>query len=155
MITSLCGSLTGVCALVPKVADDALGCIKQSLARGGRACSWPSAQRSGPRAFSVWWWHKDRLPKAVMESPSLELPKSHLDMVLGSQLWVSLLEPGGLDKVTATGFFPHQPCHDFDSALVSVESSLLQFLCDINSLLPVPLILLQQCFLWIEPWAVF
>lgn len=62
---------------------------------------------------------------------------------------------GGLDKLTSTGLFPHEPCHDFDSALISVESSLLQFLCDINSLLPVPLILLQQCFLWSEPWAVF
>lgn len=39
--------------------------------------------------------HLHRLPRAGVESPSLETPKSHLDMVLGKQLLVSLLEQGG------------------------------------------------------------
>ncbi len=30
------------------------------------------------------YWH--RLPREVVESPSLEIFKSHLDMVLGNQL---------------------------------------------------------------------
>ena len=38
-------------------------------------------------------WH--RLPKEVVESPSLEVFKSHLDTVLRNQLWVALLEQGG------------------------------------------------------------
>ncbi|KAK4816119.1 hypothetical protein QYF61_011355 [Mycteria americana] len=37
-------------------------------------------------------WH--RLPRDVMESPSLEILKSHLDAVLGNRLWVALLEQG-------------------------------------------------------------
>lgn len=35
-------------------------------------------------------WH--RFPREAVESPSLERCKSCLDMVLGSQLWVTLLE---------------------------------------------------------------
>ncbi|KAK4809428.1 hypothetical protein QYF61_009703, partial [Mycteria americana] len=45
--------------------------------------------------FTAWvaepW---QRLPKEAVESPPLERRKSHLDMVLGNQLWESLLEQG-------------------------------------------------------------
>ena len=34
------------------------------------------------------------LPREAVESPPLEILKSHLDMVLGSQPWESLLEQG-------------------------------------------------------------
>ncbi|KAK4813029.1 hypothetical protein QYF61_005895 [Mycteria americana] len=37
-------------------------------------------------------WH--RLPREVVESPTLDIIKSHLDTVLGNWLWVALLEQG-------------------------------------------------------------
>jgi len=39
--------------------------------------------------------HWQRLPRQVVESPSFETLKSHLDTVLGNRLWVTLLEQGG------------------------------------------------------------
>jgi len=39
----------------------------------------------------------NRLPRGVVDSPSLEIFKTCLDKVLGSLLWVTLLWPGGLD----------------------------------------------------------
>jgi len=38
-------------------------------------------------------WH--RLPREAVESPSLEILKTHLDKVLCSLLWVTLLGQGG------------------------------------------------------------
>jgi len=38
-------------------------------------------------------WH--RLPGEIVESPSLEIFKTHLDTVLCSLLWVTLLQQGG------------------------------------------------------------
>ena len=38
-------------------------------------------------------WH--RLPREVVASPSLEIFKRHLDMVMGCWLWVALVEQGG------------------------------------------------------------
>jgi len=38
-------------------------------------------------------WH--RLPREVVESPSLETLKTHMDKVLCSLLWVTLLWQGG------------------------------------------------------------
>ena len=37
-------------------------------------------------------WH--RLPREIMETPSVEILNSRLDMVLGNWLWVALLEQG-------------------------------------------------------------
>jgi len=39
--------------------------------------------------------HLHRLPREAVESPSLEIFKSSLDMALGHQLWVALLEQQG------------------------------------------------------------
>jgi len=36
-----------------------------------------------------------RFPREAVESPSFEIFKSHLDTVLGTWLWVALLEQGG------------------------------------------------------------
>jgi len=38
-------------------------------------------------------WH--RLPREVVESPTLEICKSHLNRVLGNWFWVALLEQEG------------------------------------------------------------
>lgn len=38
--------------------------------------------------------HRHRLPTEVVESPSLEVFKRFLDLVLGTLFWVSLLEQG-------------------------------------------------------------
>jgi len=42
-------------------------------------------------------WH--RLPKEAVESPTLEIFKSHLDMLLGSRLQEPLLEQGGWTRL--------------------------------------------------------
>jgi len=39
--------------------------------------------------------HRHRLSREVVQSPSLEIFKSHLDMVLGHLLQVAMLENGG------------------------------------------------------------
>lgn len=52
-------------------------------------------------------WH--RLPREAAKSPSVELSKSHLDMVLDNLLQVTLLEevagPGGLQRALPTSAF--------------------------------------------------
>ena len=45
--------------------------------------------------------HWRRLPRGVVESPSLEKFKSGLDVVLGNLLKVTLLEQGGLEKMSS------------------------------------------------------
>jgi len=63
----------------------------------------------GVRVTECW----KRLPREVVGSPSLEIFKSYLDMVLGNQLWVALVEQEGLDQMSSTGPFQPQPCCDF------------------------------------------
>lgn len=63
--------------------------------------------------FSVWGWHRHRLPHEVMESPSLELFGGCLDMVLGNWLWMFLLEQAGLNKMTSRGPLQPEPCCAF------------------------------------------
>ena len=45
-----------------------------------------------------------------MQSPSFEIFKSCVDVVLGKQLEVALLEPAGLEQMTSRGLFQPQPC---------------------------------------------
>jgi len=52
-----------------------------------------------------------RLPREAVESPSLEIFQTHLDAVLCSLLWVTLLGQG-LDWVTHRGPFQPPPCCD-------------------------------------------
>ncbi|KAK4810930.1 hypothetical protein QYF61_013338 [Mycteria americana] len=47
--------------------------------------------------------HWNRLPREVVEFPSLEIFKSHLEMVLGNQLQVTLLEQERLYKLGGVG----------------------------------------------------
>jgi len=46
-------------------------------------------------------WH--RLPRGVVESPSMEIFKSCMGTVLGDWLWVALPEQGRLDEKTSRG----------------------------------------------------
>jgi len=39
--------------------------------------------------------HWNRLPRGAVESPSLDIHKPHLDVILCSLLWVTLLQQGG------------------------------------------------------------
>lgn len=54
----------------------------------------------------------DRLPRGVLESPSLSVFITCLDIVQGKQLWVSLLEQGG-ETDDSRGPFQSQPFCDF------------------------------------------
>jgi len=68
--------------------------------------------------------HLHRLSGKVVESPSLEIFKSHLDTVLGNQLYVPLLEQGVLDQMTSRGPFPPQPfC---DSVKITGQTNLVR-----------------------------
>ena len=59
-------------------------------------------------------WH--RLPRGVVESPLLEMLKSHQDIVMGNQLWWSCWSRG-LGQVTSRGPFPPQPFCDLSQSL--------------------------------------
>lgn len=53
-------------------------------------------------------WHK--LPREVVESPLLDIfGRSHLDTILGKQLWGYLLEQGSLTQMTSRSSFQLQP----------------------------------------------
>jgi len=64
-------------------------------------------------------WH--RLPREVVNAPSLETFKVRLDGALSNllQLKVSLLTAGGLDKMTFKG--PFQPKAFYDSFYDSIS----------------------------------
>ena len=53
--------------------------------------------------------HWNRLPRVVVESPSLETFKTRLDTALRPLLWVCLLQAGGLDKMISRGPFHPLP----------------------------------------------
>ena len=57
-------------------------------------------------------WH--RLPREMVDAPSLETFKSRLDGALSNLVWlkVSLLAAGGLDRMAFTGPFPPKPVWD-------------------------------------------
>ena len=64
----------------------------------------PASAKHGMRVTEPW----PRLPREVVESPSLEIFQPRLDAVLCSLLWVTLLGQG-LGWVTHRG--PCHPCH--------------------------------------------
>ena len=45
--------------------------------------------------------HRHRLPRDIVESPCLEILKSHLDTVLGDWLQVALIDQGGQTRQSA------------------------------------------------------
>jgi len=58
--------------------------------------------------------HCHRLAREVVDSLSLESSKNYLDIVLGNQLCVALLEQRGLDLSFSRDPFQHQPfCDSF------------------------------------------
>ncbi|KAK4824946.1 hypothetical protein QYF61_021634 [Mycteria americana] len=71
-------------------------------------------------------WH--RLSRAVVESPSLEIFRRRLDIVLGNWLLVTLLEQRlrGLDQMTSRGPFQPQPlCNSVSSTVSALVHSVI------------------------------
>lgn len=50
--------------------------------------------------------HRHRLSREVLELPPLEIPQTHLDTVLGNQLWVALSEQGLDQTIPTPSSFP-------------------------------------------------
>lgn len=58
--------------------------------------------------FTVWVArHWQKLPKKAVESPTLKIFKSHLEIALGSLVWVSLLEQRGHENQELWASFSH------------------------------------------------
>jgi len=58
--------------------------------------------------------HWNRLPRDVVNAPSLETFKARLDRTLSNLIWLmmSLLIAGGLDKITFKSPFQPKPFYD-------------------------------------------
>jgi len=64
--------------------------------------------------------HWNRLPREVVDAPSLETFKARLDGALSNLMWLkmSLLIAGELDRMTFKGPFQSKPFHDSKISLL-------------------------------------
>jgi len=91
---------------------------------------WSSATLFTQRMVMHW----NRLPKEVVDAPSLEAFRARLDVALGSLLWwlVTLHIAGGLKLNDHCGPFQPRPFYDYDSMIQ--EQIILHFANDLSTL---------------------
>lgn len=66
--------------------------------------------------------HCNRLPRVVVESPSLEISKSHLDTILRKQLW-DAARAGRLGQVVPSNLTHSDSCSRCEAELINWEKS--------------------------------